>query len=173
MRDLLGNIVRLVFLVFFQALVVNRLNVSQGLILPQVYLFGLLMLPFATPRALAILVAFAVGLGVDMFTDTAGVHAAASLLMAFLLHPVRNLFAPAEGYSTGTRPTLRDMGGFRFLATTVVLVVFHHIALFTIEVFRWEAFGTTMLRILLSSIATLVLILIGQYLVRREKTPGI
>ncbi|MGB0422887.1 MAG: hypothetical protein ACPGED_01135, partial [Flavobacteriales bacterium] len=56
------SILRIVFFVLLQALVVNRLDLFQGLALPFIYIFALLMLPFQTPRLLVLLICFVVGI---------------------------------------------------------------------------------------------------------------
>jgi len=167
---IISHTLRLVFLIFFQALVVNRLNVAQGMVLPQIYLFGLMLLPFGTPRALIILVCFFTGLAVDVFSNTAGMHAAATTLFGFIMPLVIRFFSPGEGYVDGMMPTLRTMGLPRYLSVALLTVFAHHFVLFVIEVFGSEFFGITILRILLSTMATLLLMLLGQYIIRSEKT---
>lgn len=56
-----SNILRIAFLILLQALVVSRIHLFDGLILPWVYIFGILMLPFETPRWLTLAVGFVVG----------------------------------------------------------------------------------------------------------------
>lgn len=166
----LSHTLRLAFLILFQGLVINRLNVMHGMMLPQIYLFGLMMLPFGTPRALVIAVCFAVGLAVDMFSNTAGMHAAAATLFGFMMAPVMRFFSPGEGFVAGLLPTLRTMGLARYLSVAFLLVFSHHFVLFVIEVFGSEFFGRTLLRIFISTLATVALMLLGQYIIRTNKS---
>ena len=48
------------------------------------YLGFLLFLPLATPIVVQLLLAFAMGLMMDVFYDTGGLHAAAAVLLGFL-----------------------------------------------------------------------------------------
>jgi purine-cytosine permease-like protein len=55
------------------------------------------------------------------------------------------------------------------MAYASLMVVTHHMVLFFIEVFRFSEFSDTFVRVLLSSILTLLLIIIAQYLTARPR----
>lgn len=165
MNTVIRNTVRLVFLVLLQGLIVNRLDIWQGFVLPSVYLFGLLMLPVNTPRLLLLFIAFATGALVDAFTNTLGLHTSASLLMAFAQPLVLRFFSPRDGYEAGQRPTVKELGITWYLSYAGVLVIIHHTWLFFIELMRLTPFFQTLGKILFSSLATLVLLVLGQYLI--------
>lgn len=63
-------------------LVLNKLNVSVY-IHPYVYPMFLILLPFETPKWIMLPLAFAVGITIDMFNNTAGMHAAACVFIAY------------------------------------------------------------------------------------------
>jgi hypothetical protein len=127
------------------------------------------MLPFETPKWLLLLSAFALGITIDMFYDTAGMHATATVCMAYVRPGVLKLFSPREGYEVGTQPTIYYLGIPWFLSYSGILIVLHHLVLFYIEIFRFSEFFSTFLRVLLSSIFTLLLVVISQYLFNRKK----
>ncbi len=159
------NIVRIVFLVLLQGLIVNRLDLWQGLVLPSVYLFAILMLPVNTPRLLLLLIGFATGAFVDAFTNTLGLHASASLLVAYFQPHILRFFSPRDGYEAGQRPTVKDLGLTWYLSYAGALVLIHHTWLFFMELMRLTPFFHTLGKILFSSLATLVLLVLGQYLI--------
>ena len=64
----------------------------------------------------------------------------------------------------GDTPTLRNQGIKWFLYYSITLVLIHHFALFYLEIFRFSEFAATLVRVLLSSAFTLVLVLISEYL---------
>jgi len=60
--------------------------------------------------------------------------------------------------------------GFRwFLVYASVLVFVHHFIIFNLEIFRFSDFWSTQLRVLYSSIFTLVLIILSQYLLYKPE----
>lgn len=167
--SILTNIIRFVFLLLLQGLIVNRLDLFNGQLLPQVYLFALLMLPIETPRLLTLFIALAVGLLSDMFTGTPGVQASACLVMAYLQPLHQRLVAPRDGYDFGRRPTIKSLGLFWYLSYAIPLILVHHFVMFFMEVFRFDAFLVTLGRVLFSAGGTLLLLVIGQYFLFSSK----
>ena len=127
------------------------------------YVLFILMLPFPTPKWLILMLAFLLGLGVDMFSDTGGLHAAASVAMAFLRQPVLSLFAPRDGYDIGQSPTIQQFGFNWFFSYAGILIFIHHFILFFLEVFRFSDFFSTLFRVFLSSLFSLTLVCISQF----------
>ena len=131
------NIIRFIVLILVQILVLNNIQIS-GYIVPYFYVLFILLLPFETPKWMLLFIAFALGITVDLFTQTIGMHAAASIFMAYLRPWVLEMSAPRDGYEPGTYPRLYYYGFQWFLKYTVILVLSHHLVLFYIEVFRFS-----------------------------------
>ncbi|MFC2080762.1 rod shape-determining protein MreD [Bacteroidota bacterium] len=161
------NIIRFVILVLLQVLVLDNIQIS-GHIVPHFYVLFILLMPFETPNWLLLLTAFALGLSVDMFNHTLGMHAAATVFMASLRPYMLRISAPRDGYEPGTYPRLFYYGFQWFLRYTVILVLAHHFVLFYIEVFRFAEFFSTLLRVLLSSLFSVILIMLSQYFIYRK-----
>lgn len=161
------NIIRFAVLVLLQILVLNNIQIS-GHIVPYVYILFILLMPFETPNWLLLVTAFALGLSVDLFTQTPGMHAAATVFMAFVRPYVLGLSAPRDGYEPGSFPRLYYYGFKWFLRYTVILVLTHHFVLFYIEVFRFSEFFSTLLRVLVSSLFSVILIMLSQYFIYRK-----
>ena len=76
------NIGRFILLVLIQALVLNNIN-FLGYINPYIYILFVILYPINNNRMLFILTSFFLGLTVDLFLDSGGVHAAATTLIAY------------------------------------------------------------------------------------------
>jgi cell shape-determining protein MreD len=163
------NIVRIVFLVLLQALVVSRVQLFDGLILPWIYIFGILMLPFETPRWLVMVIAFFVGVLMDLFSGPVGLHTSACVFLGFMQTIVQNILSPREGYDVTQRPTVQRMGLAWYVTYAGMLTLAHHTWFFFMEVFRFSDFLYQIVHILLSTLAALVLMTIGQYLIYNSK----
>ena len=148
-------------------MVVNRIDLFQGLALPFIYIFALLMLPLQTPRLFVLLISFAVGVCMDAFTNTIGMHTSACTLLGFLIPLVNKVLAPREGYEFAENPTIQDLGIGWYLTFAGILTLAHHIWLFFVEAMGFGFFGHTLLKILISSLATLGLMVLAQYLIFR------
>jgi cell shape-determining protein MreD len=167
------NILRVLFLVLLQALVVSRVQLFDGLIFPWVYIFSILMLPFETPRWFVLLVSFLVGLLMDYFSGPIGLHTSACVFLGYLQPIVQKILAPREGYDLTQRPTVQRMGLAWYVTYAGVLTLAHHSWFFFMEVFRFSDFLYQVLHILLSTFATLVLMTIGQYLIYNSKNASL
>jgi rod shape-determining protein MreD len=154
-------------LILAQVLIFSNIEFS-GFINPYIYILLILLLPFNTPGIVLLVVSFTLGIMIDLFMGTPGVHSSATLLMAFSRPAVMAVFSPREGYQTGTLPRLEQFGLEWFAKYTIALVLIHHFTLFYLEVFTFHHFFSTLLRALLSSILTSLLIIFSQYFVFRR-----
>ncbi len=148
---------RFIILVLAQVFVFDKINLG-GYLDPYIYLMFILLLPFETPQWLVLISSFAIGLAIDLFTGSLGVHAAASTFTAFVRPAVvQNLF-PKPDKSSVFLPGINDMGIAPFLLYTLILVFIQNLILFSLEAFRFSETGSVLLRTLLSTILTSVLI---------------
>ena len=161
------NIIRFLFLVFIQVLIFNNIQIS-GLINPYVYVIFILLLPFETPKWALLGLAFLLGISVDLFANTPGMHSTATVLMAFLRPYVLSIIAPRDGYETGTFPRLYYYGFFWFLKYAAILVTIHHLTLFYLEIFRLSDFFITFFRSVISSAFSITFIVLSQYFIFRR-----
>lgn len=167
-NEIIKQLIRFAFLLFLQVLVLNNIQFS-GYINPYLYILFILMMPFDTPAWIVLLSGFLMGISVDTFMNTAGMHAAATVFMAFVRSYVLKLFAPREGYEFGTEPTLRYMGPAWYISYSGILVAIHHFIFFYIEVFRFSEFFSTFLRVILSFLFTMVLVMLSQFLIYKPR----
>jgi hypothetical protein len=166
-RNILSYSIAFVLMVLVQVWILNNIQLS-GYINPYLYILFLLILPFGTAPAILIPAGFFLGLTIDLFMHTAGLHAAACVLAAFMRPVVLSLIAPGDGYDNNQRPHVSVMGFGWFLRYVIIMVLLHHTALFYLEVFRFSDFFLTLARVLFSSFFTIVLILVTDILVYRK-----
>lgn len=169
---MINNIIRFsgsfIALVILQTLILNNIQLS-GFINPYLYVLFILILPFETPKWILLIASFIIGLAVDMFSDTMGMHASASVFMGFCRPYILKVISPRDGYEFGTVPGIRHMGLKWFVSYSSILVLAHHGLLFFIEIFRFSEFFSTLFRIILSSVFTVLLILLTQYFFYNDK----
>jgi rod shape-determining protein MreD len=167
MNDIPKNLIRFVILVFIQVAILNNIQLN-GVLNPYIYILFILLLPFEIPNWLLLLLSFFLGVSVDVFTNTIGIHASACVFMAYLRPYVLNYLSARDGYEVGTSPGIASYGFSWFLKYSLVLIFAHHSFLFLIEVFSFSNFGDTFTRILLSTIFSLVLIITSQFLMFKK-----
>ena len=153
--------------VLLQVLIFNNILIAR-MISPFFYILFILLLPFNTPRALLLFLSFMLGLIVDIFTNTPGVHASAAILIGFIRPGVLQLISSRETLESVTAPRVENMGISWFAGYTTILVIIHHLFLFIIEAFTFEGILITLLRVVLSSILSVILIVLSQFLIFRK-----
>ena len=153
--------------VLLQVLIFNNLLIAR-VISPFFYILFILLLPIDTPRSLLLFLSFILGLTIDIFTNTPGVHASASLLIGFLRPGILGLISSRETLESVAAPRVQNMGMQWFAGYTTFLVIIHHLFLFFIEAFTFHGFLITLLRVILSSVLSVILIVLSQYLIFRK-----
>jgi rod shape-determining protein MreD len=138
------------------------------MISPFFYILFIILLPFDTPRALLLFLSFTLGLTIDIFTNTPGVHASACLLTGFLRPFILQLISSRETLESVSAPRVENMGFQWFAGYVTFLVIIHHLFLFFIEAFTFNSFLLTLLKVILSSVLSVILIVLSQFLIFRK-----
>lgn len=155
-----------IVLVLIQVLVLNQVQVG-GYISPFIYILFVLLLPVSTPRYLLMIFGFLLGLSVDVFSNSLGIHAAATVFIAFIRPFVIRSISNREE-DRNEFPGLRQNKFSWFLSYTAIMVFVHHFILFYLEYFTFSHFFTTFLRVLLSSVFSIFVIVLSQFLIFRK-----
>lgn len=159
----LQNFFRFILLVLVQVLILNNIQLSNY-INPYLYILFILLLPVQTPKILLLTLSFFLGLTIDLFTYTPGLHAAACVFAGFCRPALLRSLAPRDGYEADAIPAPAELGFGWFLTYSAIMVLLHHIVLFYLEVFQFDEFFSTLGRLLVSAFFTLLLIMVVQYL---------
>ena len=153
-------------LVLSQVLIFSNIRFG-GYINPYVYIMFIMLLPIDIAGWGLLLSAFGMGLTIDMFLDSAGMHAAASVLLAFARPAVIKLISVRADFESGTIPSVSSQGLNWIMTYVFFLVLIHHMMLFFLEVFRFTEFWSTILRVLGSGLFTWAFIMLGFFIAGR------
>ena len=154
---LIQNIIRFIVLILIQVLVMNNIQ-FLGFINPYIYVLFIISLPVKTPHWLSLVLAFILGITVDIFTNTLGLHAFACVLIAFLRNPLIKIFAPNEDNINFT-PSFNTFRTADYMKYVFILVLVHHFTLYYMEIFSFANFWITAYRASISSLITISIIL--------------
>jgi len=166
MKMWIKYLVMFMTLVLLQVLVLNQVHLG-GFLNPYIYILFILLLPVSMPRYQVLLLAFLTGILIDWFSNTLGLHASATVLMAYLRQPVIKLITQGDSEQSDY-PGIKQSGFRFFLLYCIILVIIHHFFLFFTEVFTFDNFLLTLLRSILSSVLTIIVIILSQFLVFRD-----
>ncbi|MCP3932234.1 MAG: hypothetical protein GY705_24445 [Bacteroidetes bacterium] len=168
----LKNSIRFIGLVLFQVLILKRIVVGApgfNYIHILVYPLFILLLPLRTPKVLVILLAFILGLTIDIFYDSIGVHASAAVFTAFLRPYILNFLEPRSGYNVNFSPTKARMGTMWFFRYSAILMVGHLFFYFSMEAFTFVYIIDILGKTFFSFLFSMIMLFILQYLFNPEE----
>jgi rod shape-determining protein MreD len=153
-----------VLLLLLQVFVLNNILLHQ-LVSLNLYMLFVLLLPFNLPRPALMLLALLMGLSMDMFMNTMGMHAAACVFIAYLRPFIINILSPQGGFETTQKtPSMTSMGVSQFLIYAAILVFLHNLIFFILEVFGFGGFFYLLLKIIFSTAASIFLVVLYELL---------
>lgn len=155
------NIVRFILLLAAQVILFDNINFF-GYINPYPYLLFIILYPVNGNRYALLLASFFLGLMVDMFSNSGGVHAAACVMTAYFRPYIFKFsFGLSYEYQTVRINDVLTTERFSFI---LIAVAIHHLTLFLLEVFKLNFIGDIILRTLFSAIFTIIFSIIIIYL---------
>ena len=150
----INTILKFSVLILIQVLVLNNIN-FLGYINPYVYILFIILYPVKNNRTLFIFLSFILGLSIDLFTDSGGVHAGASVFIAFIRPPVLK-FSFGMIYEHQTIKFAQTELGNRLVYFSILTVI-HHLIMFSLEIFNTSNIILILQKTLFSSIFTILL----------------
>jgi len=167
-RAILYSLIRFVALVFVQVFLLKNITL-YNISTPYPYILFILLLPFEIPNVLLFILAFILGLTIDAFYDTPGLHAAACVLLALVRVLFISVTVQKDGFDNEPEPTLSIMGFRWFLTYAIILTFIHHTFLFLLEAFNFSDLLFILQRVINSAIFTVFLMLITGLLFFRKR----
>jgi hypothetical protein len=159
----LTHSLRFIFLVFLQVLVFRQMTVGWGdfnYVHVMIYPLFILLLPIRIPDPLLIFLGFLIGLTVDVFYISYGIHASASVFLAFIRPLCLKVLTPRGGYNITHSPNIKNYGFVWFLIYSSLLMFFHLLFYFTISIFTHIYWVEIILRTISSFVVSYVIILL-------------
>lgn len=144
-----NQILRFIFIILLQGLILKRValggphfNYLSILFYPVL----IMLLPMKTPRALLLIIGFALGFCIDLFYESPGVHMSACVFIAFLRPFVLRIMEPRGGFPVNSNPNAHDFGKAWFMQYSGILLFFFLFFYFSVEVFSFSRFFEILLK---------------------------
>lgn len=174
----LRNFLRFCLIVSIQVLILNKITLrwwSQPsgfpVFIPYIYPLFILLLPFETPIWLLLMLGFVCGITVDSYMNTAGMHACATVLIAYLRTNVLNALLPKNlSEYPNQSPSVKNMGWVPFLVYSSFLIVLHHTVFFSVELWSLNNIAYLLLKIVASATTSVMFIIVYLLLFTKQAT---
>lgn len=134
-----------------------------------VYVAYLLLLPNDVNALLLMAVGFLMGFIIDIFYDSLGMHAFASVFLMYVRNYWLNLITPQGGYDSNATPSIPANGLQWFLVYIIPMIFLHHLLLFYIEAGGFGLFWFTLWKVIASTLLTSFLIILAQSLFAKRR----
>lgn len=167
MNNSLNFIFLFFLLLFLQVFVLNNI-LFLGHINPYVYIAFVFLYPIKEKRFSILLYSFLLGIGVDFFSDTGGIHAFSTVFIAY----IRLFFVRLYFRKTSTDYPFFNLHSESFgkiFNYVVTLTLVHHFIYFSFINFSFQNFGNLLLNTIFSSVFTLILYFLGTYIFMKKQ----
>jgi len=160
------NSIRFIVFLSLQVLIFNNINLF-GYINPYPYILFIILYPVNSNKSVLLLGSFFLGLLLDIFCDSGGVHTTASIVLAFL-RPTLFRFSFGISYEYQTVKIADKMSPER-ITLLLLAIVIHHFILFYLEYFRLGLLFTILSRTIVSALFTFTICILIVYLIKPNK----
>ncbi len=160
------SFVRFFLLLSAQIIIFNNIDLF-GYINPFPYILFILLFPVNGNKQLLIVTSFLLGITMDLFSNSGGVHAAACLILAYARPYIfKFAFGVSYEYQTIKINDVLTPERFSFLLVSVVI---HHFTLFILEVFQLSSLWDILLRTIIGTLFTLLICILLIYIFKPSK----
>jgi rod shape-determining protein MreD len=155
--DWTKQIVRYIIVMILQVLLFDQLQLL-GVCHPYIYILCLMMMPITLPHSADMIIGAVVGLVMDIFCNSLGIHTASCILLMFirpyLLGGIVN-----DKDRLNEQISLRTLGMEAMVKYVFILVFIHHLMVFILAAWSWSHIGFVLLETIVSGLITSALII--------------
>lgn len=162
-NSIIKNIIRALGFILIQVLVLRRINIggpSFNYVSLLIYPTILILLPLRISKIPLLLIGFSIGLIVDFFYDSPGVHAATCVFICFIRPFILNVLTPRSGYNVGYELVPSRYGYDWFFKYAGIILFIHLFVYFSLLLFSPVYIAQIFTRTIISFLFTLLFILI-------------
>lgn len=157
---------RFFLLLAAQITIFNNIDLF-GYINPFPYILFIILFPVNGNKQLLIITSFLLGITMDLFCNSGGVHAASCLILAYV-RPYIFKFSFGLSYEYQTIKINDSLTPERF-SFLLISVVIHHFVLFILEVFQLSWLWDILLRTIIGTLFTMLICIVLIYIFKPSK----
>ena len=170
MIDIIKHSFRFFAFIFIQAFIFNQLEIGYGFHL-MIHPLFVMLLPFEMGVISLLGLAFLLGIIIDVFSNTYGLHASSLVMMAYFRPMLFKFYGPREGYDPLKEPNVFDMGNRWFTLVFGFLLLIHNFWFFLVESFQLNQFLFILQKTIFSTVPSfLICLLLQSFLIKKSKT---
>lgn len=165
---IIGKILIYTFIVLMQVIVFKEM-VLFGMAFCFIYVLIFILVPKEINPLILLLIGFIIGLIVDSFYNSQGMHVVVSVFIMFIRPFWMNMNTPSGGFAIGTRVNIKEQGFQWFVIYAFPIIFIHHLLLFSLEAASFKFFFSVLQKTVFSSFFTLLIVVLSQYMFVKNK----
>ena len=154
--DWTKQIVRYIAVMLLQVLLFNQLQLMD-ICHPFIYVMCLLMMPITLPHSADMVIGAVIGLIMDVFCNSLGVHMSACIMLMFLRPYILGLIIN-DKERLNEQINQQTVGFGAMLKYAAILVPIHHLMVFALGAWSWYHIGFVLIETVVSTAITLLFI---------------
>ena len=155
--DWTKQIGRYILVMLLQVFLFDQLQL-WGACHPYIYILCLMMMPITLSHSADMIIGAVVGLIMDIFCNSLGVHTASCILLMFIRpYLIGRLVSDKDRLNE--QISLHALGMEALIKYVVILVLIHHLMVFLLAAWSWHHIGFVLLETIVSSLITILVIL--------------
>lgn len=148
---------RYILVMMLQVLLFDQLQL-WGVCHPYIYILCLLMMPITLPHNAEMVIGAVVGLIMDVFCNSLGIHTASCILLMFI-RPYLIGAVVNDKDRLNEQISLRSIGMEALIKYVAIMVVIHHLTVFMLAAWSWHHLGFVLMETVVSSAITILVII--------------
>ncbi len=157
-KTVLQFVILSLVLILAQVIVFNHICLFNVAV-PMVFIYVIVRLPITMNANQVLTISFCLGLIVDIFSDTLGMNALSCTILAMLRRPILRLYVPREEDLTRPEPSLESLGTAVYLKYLLTMTLLYCSLIFLIESFTFFNPLQLALRVVSSTVLSMLLML--------------
>jgi len=162
-NNFLANLFRFIGVAAIQLLILNNVHLV-GFVVPVIYIYFIMKLPLGMKRLVVLFLSFIIGMTIDLFVGTYGIHAAAATLIGASRHLFLKISFGESEDDRENAPSIKEKGLYPFLGYTTALSSLHIVAFFFLENLGYQLQFMLLFRCVASIAVSIFLIILIEYL---------
>ena len=161
--DWTKQIGRYILVMLLQVLLLDQLQLL-GVCHPYIYILCLLMMPVTLPHNVDMIIGALVGVVMDIFCNSLGVHTAACILIMFIRpYIISSMVNDIDRLNEAI--SMHVLGVENMIKYVLILVFVHHAVVFLLAAWSWSHIGFVLIETIVSGIIS-SFIIIGYNILR-------
>ena len=166
-NNILQNTLFFIGLFLLQVILLNNIDLF-GYVDPFLYILFVIIYPLKKDRGPFLFLCFLLGLLIDIFLNSGGTNAAATLFIGYIRLPIlKGILRKSEidfvVFNITKQPFLK------MLSYVAILAFIHSLLVFTLEYFKFSDIGIILSRTIYTSVFTIILTIFSLILLTRKK----